>query len=353
MYRQGEIQRLTERVKVARERVKDLQRARLRLAGVECELEDLMLKIAQLELEVEAERGDVDALRNGTLRGSILELFGLHDSRLKAENEELLQAALIYDAAVEQRAAAQKQRTELVAHIEELGDVLGDASRAYRELDKYVDAHPDSVEALEADLTTMIRGGGPVAGVSLRPEWQRAMDALRAPVEVEMPDELGPSRWSPSRYKAIAALTALSDDRSVTVLGESRQEHGRPSSSAHDVELIQALDAAGQALDDLTVLREVVLGERWKREHARRVEQITQAVVAAQTSLGRFVHEVSDVYLIYPLYGSFAELVLAALRTAHDEKVDTNRVEIVRYINGWRELLERYAVDLRAKVPST
>ena len=321
-----------------------LWRARLRFAGVDCELEDLMLRIVQLELRVEAERGDVDRLRSGGLRAHLLALFGSVNRQLEREEDELFQATLLYDAAVQQRTQVEGLRAELIADIDEL--------------DRYAAAHPESIDLFDHEIAPMlyralVESAGSVPATPSA-AWAHAMNILRIEVDPSMAQHAGSNQPAPTREAAIASLAALRGELDMTVFGE-RVGVAYPTrvSHLHKSELDQALDAALAARWDLAEMFNDSLGHRERPGEPRYVylDRLAGTVIRTQTSLGRFVNEIADVYLLYPLVGEFSSVVFAALRTVHDAPVDADTAGIHKYFEEWIKTLDRYIRDLRAKLP--
>lgn len=360
VYRDSEVERLVARARQAEERVDQLRRAQLRLAGVDLELEDLMLHIAQLELRVEAEQADVDELRSGGLRALLLKLVGQKGPETRRQEEELFEAALAYEAAIERRAEARRLREQLHAEIAGVRDAHDQAEHAFGELERYAAAHPESVDLLGADMVELLRARrvehAPKADERLEQlvsesafpppaRWVRAMRALRAG------KPSGSSRIPPTYEQAIEALEALRAQR-LTLWPVDPA--GPPSllSPRRRQELTEAHAAADAAIEGMDALRDAIVREvgAGTGSTPEIMDAVAPSLVTAQLRLDRFVREMAEAYLMYPLSGTFAETVLAALRAACDVRLDPDNERVLSYLREWSAVLRHFRRDLNVEL---
>jgi hypothetical protein len=236
-----------------------------------------------------------------------------------------------------------------------LGDAELHAETAINALRRFLDDNPAAAASLDPAMAARIEGPieqfARLASIEPAQAWAEAMATLRASNTPDT-DGDGPVWPSLSRGQAIAAVNTVRGKLTTTVFGEKLGASETEVLSPHqEVELGDALQAAAGAHEALTALREA-LDKPLRREqtHFERADAVAGEVIAAQTALARFVREVSDVYLLFPLSGAFAAQVFAALRTADEAPVTADPADGYEYLYEWISLLERYVRDLREKL---
>lgn len=355
VHRTSPIEQLSERVRNADAAVRKKLALLRRRWGAEVQLEDFRARIAHLELRVEKERGDVEALRGGGLRVALMKLFGMLDRRIEREERELFEISLEYQSVLEQLGEAERVRLELTERILAVGDAEKHAEKAIGALKRFLIDNPGAAAALEPDMASRIEVPieqfAKLASIEPQQAWTEAMAALR---DANSGDR-GPSSPEVSSAEAVAALRAVRASVEATVLGDELGKGAAdPVSPRQEMELREASAAATHAHSKLTGLREAL---RWplgaSESHFARADEIAAAVVDAHSALSRFVREITDVYMLYPLSGAFAALVFAALRTVDEAPLSTEPGDGYQcpYLNGWISLLERYSYEIDQKLP--
>jgi hypothetical protein len=332
VYRQGEIQRLTNLLRTADERERELWWGREKLGGLDIEIADLAKRIAELEARVESEKQDVEQLREGGLRPMLLELFGALERRTEKEERELFEITLVYDAAVAQINAARGNRKRTAARVDALSGAEQEVADALVAVAEHVAANPDAKGAFDSDIAARLGHIGDTAQSKLSGASSSAGGQV-------------------ARERGLRMLIALREDTATSVLGALTMgdRGGRPVPRA---ELLEALDAAKVARADIGILRDSLHDpDHDGLTHFERLHRWSSLVVAAQRSLSRFVEEIYEVYALHPLSGRFAVVVFGALGAASEAPIDQERVFLAEYLREWTLALERFIFDIEVALP--
>jgi chromosome segregation ATPase len=127
---------------VNQDRLAEIRENLYRLPAMQDRMRKLMSRLADAEQErnsllvqYESETLDVQKLQEESLSATLLRLFGKYEGKLDKETQEMIQAKVKYDKAVERVKELQKERDDLSRRISALLDekLLYDAELARRE----------------------------------------------------------------------------------------------------------------------------------------------------------------------------------------------------------------------------